>query len=116
MAIGLLLEAVLGALNLILQACRVGAPVPVLGVEHRRHVVVPERHDTEIGIDAVETLERSTFDCRMERGVVQELHHWQPSLLAVRRVVDGTPQAHLQALIDALALAIGLQVVRCRIE
>lgn len=52
----------------------------------------------------------------MEGRIVPELSRWKPVAPATRIVVDAPPEIHLLALVDSLALAIGLRVVGRRIH
>lgn len=116
MAISLFLEPALGAENLRAQPCRVLAPVPVLGVEDRRRLVVPQSHAAQIGLHAVQGLEWSAVDRRMEGRVVPKLRRRKLAPPAAQRVVDRASEVHLHALVDALALTVGLRVVRGGVE
>ena len=85
--------------------------VPLLVVEDRRHLVVPECRGAEVGLDAVESFERGTVDGRVEGRVVPELGGRKPPAPVMWVVVDRAPQVHLHGLIDPLTLPVRLGVV-----
>ena len=115
-AVGLFLEVSLGVRELGAQHLGVRGPVQLWQCRLVLQGGAQLWQAAHIWFLFVQRLERGALERRVVGGVVPELCGGKPLAPLSWRVVHRAPQVHLEALVDALRLAIRLRVVRCGVE
>lgn len=91
-------------------------PIELAGRGVGWHLVTEGWELPQIGLPAEECLERRALERGMVRRVILELRGGKPLAPLLRAIVHSAAHVHFEALVNALALSIGLRVVRRSVQ